>query len=167
MTEAATKEAPEAPVEEASPPKTMMLGNSAQWSLAEHRRSHYVHTVPHTVTAQEVLQPQYFWNIAAKLNKGDIIECIDELLRWEVTLRVLGKDAELKLVRVSPITELTNHSAARNFLAKAMNWEEVTVKWRGPRAKWSVVRGSDVLADSFDTEDEASAWLKKKKGQMF
>lgn len=110
-------------------------------------------TTPDGVSFDDLLRPDYWTHVAAKLTPGDIIEvhAVDASYYAELYVRVTSKLE----ARVAVLTKYEFTSA------ESVEAPGYAVKWRGPARRWGVVRVNDgtVVRDGFQTEDLAAAFL--------
>jgi hypothetical protein len=104
---------------------------------------------------EALLDPAYWAHVSAQLRRGDIIEAIAEDNSYDVTLRVL--DAGKLFAKVVVKSRLDIKPAQMLNVAVPDGYE---IKFRGPQAKWSVLRGKDVLKDGMD-KTQAETWLRE------
>lgn len=122
--------------------------------LAEFARAVYT-VVPEVDTPFDaLLDPGYWAHVAAKLAPWARIEVqaedgsyFAELLVQDAG-RLFAKVAVLRHVELTAV-EVTGMTSAAGY----------AVKWRGPKLKWSVMRGGDALKDELPSKDEANNWL--------
>ena len=120
---------------------------------AEHFISTLFHAPDPSEGIEEVSAPDYWRDVAGQLAPGQLIH-----LRWPdgsafATLMVRAKSAgEILLGIVQHVS----------FSAEPMaNTSGYDVKWRGPKAKFGIVRKADgmVLKDGFDVREQAERFL--------
>lgn len=100
-----------------------------------------------------LLDPHYWAHVSARLSVGNIIEVLAEDGSYfaELLVRDVG-NLYAKVAFKSPVTIFSNDEA----LEAPAGYE---VKWRGPKARFGVLHGKDVLKDGFVDKTEAHAWL--------
>lgn len=131
------------------------LGNGALSALESGIRPLLAKIQPET--QKEALFAPTFWTHHARaLKSTDIILCLREDLAWAVVLMVLCVNGPE--VSVVPMTDFIKLDA--DDLPKTVAGGFGT-KWRGPHAKWGVVRLTDcaVIKDGFDSKDGANKFL--------
>lgn len=124
---------------------------------AEYLRQHWRIVVDHDATLEDLKRPSFWSNVAAMLRPGDKIEAVWEDSSRYVELMVLMA----KRLEASVMVIIDTERTADNTTVIDQNVaEEYVVSFRGQRAKYSVMRGKEVVKSGFDTEDEARDWLK-------
>ena len=105
------------------------------------------------VTIEEVLEPSYWAHVASQLKPGTRIEVMAQDGAWWAMLLVRAAGRTDAVVQALQYVILGS-----NETFTAGGYE---IKWRGPKAKWGVVRGKDaaVLHDGFAVKEEAEAWM--------
>ncbi len=127
--------------------------NPDRMKLAEHVRRDWCATPEFETPPEALLDPGYWAHKAAHLTKGDIIHARPEDDSYFMELLVLevGKlFAKVVALRVVKITD-----------AQILNIkvpEGYEIKFRGPVKKWSVLRGTDVLAEGM-LKAAAEKWV--------
>lgn len=112
--------------------------------------------IPAGTRLEELLAPHYWRHYAAQLSPMNIIEAMCEDGSWEASLRVMfASKAEVKCV----VRWSVQYSAED---ATGPHSETHKVAWRGPTAKWSVVRKDtgEVIKKGLYPESAAHAFLK-------
>lgn len=100
-----------------------------------------------------LLDPHYWAHVSAKLRFGDVIEVLAEDGSYfaELLVRDVG-NLYAKVAFKNPVTVFSTDEAMEAPVGYA-------VKWRGPKARFGVIHGTDVLKDGFVDKAEAHAWL--------
>lgn len=124
-------------------------------SLAEHATVVYHHTVEFGTTLEDVLKPAYWTHVAAHMRPGHRIEVMSPTIDWWAMLIVR---AATKIEAAVAVIEHKSFTAPAVAAAPEQPYE---VKWRGPTAKWSIVRKADggIVKDQIASQDEANRWL--------
>lgn len=121
---------------------------------AEYVCQTYHHMPGAGATLEHVLEPGYWAHVAKTLRAGDHIEVLAEDGSWWAML----------LVRYTGRTEVAVAVLfAQQFEEVEIEGEtdsEYLVKWAGPRAKFRVQRGTEVIRDEFESKAAAENWLK-------
>lgn len=121
---------------------------------ADQVRTLYCVTVEEGVTQDDVLESSFWSHVAAKLIPGDRIEvrCDDESFFGELLVLDTGK----AWVKVHPIFFMQLGATTRD----ETGLDGYIVKYRGPHAKWSVLREEDktVLHEHMASREEAVTW---------
>lgn len=97
------------------------------------------------------LVPGYWAHVSAMLRIGDRIEVLAE--DGSYFSELLVRDVGNLYAKVSVLS----HTKFEQEVVEVP--EGYDVKWRGPSAKYGVLRGKDVLKDGFVGKAEANAWL--------
>lgn len=131
---------------------------------AEHQRVGYFMLAAKGVHPSDLLKPDYWAHVSAKLKPRDRIEVWAEDGTWMVEAVVL--DASRAFARVFPVVGphfLTTSDVAQS-LTVPPGFE---IMHRGPK-KWSVVRTSnrEVLHESEQTKGGAEQWLKDNADRL-
>ena len=117
-------------------------------------RHNIFRVTPEMGTAPDaLLDPHYWAHVSTKLSIGNIIEVMAEDGSYfaELLVRDVG-NLFAKVAFKNPVTIFSNDED----LVTPVGYE---VKWRGPKARFGVVHGKDVLKDGFVDKAEAHAWL--------
>jgi hypothetical protein len=124
----------------------------------EFKLRRWLHEPAQGIAFESMLSPDYWANIANKLTAGDHIE-----------VRPLEGHyfADLYVRSVSKLSAIVAPIAYVEFdaIRKVRPTEEMEVRHRG-RAKWSVMRGTDVLADGLDLREQAEAKMAELKAEL-
>jgi hypothetical protein len=122
-------------------------------SAAEYIRREWRITVDPATTLDDMMNPGYWAHVAAQLRTGDEITAVAEdnsfyakffvrfARRLEASVSLI-QHVELEAVAVT--TELAS---------------EYSIKFRGQRSKFTILKGKEVLRDGFETENQAKAYL--------
>ncbi len=133
-------------------PRQLLEG---RFGLAEHKRGAYFVVPEDGTTIEEVLAPEYWSHVGAKLRPCDDIIVHAEDMTWRLDLQVLSSGRNWAKVVV-----LQQYS----FKVEALGQGDpgYFTKWRGPHSKFAVIRKSDnvVIRDKFDSDDLALAYLR-------
>lgn len=109
-------------------------------------------TTPIGTSPEELLKPTFWSHVALKLRPGDLIEAVAEDLAWFATLYVRSArrlDAAVSVIQFAKMDAPDVSSVAAEY----------RVEFRGVKAKWSILRGKEILRDGFATEAEAKVHL--------
>lgn len=101
-----------------------------------------------------LLDPHFWAHVSAKMSVGDLIEVLAEDGSYfaELLVRDVG-NLFAKVAFKSPVVEFSKAEDEREVPA---GYE---VKWRGPKLRFGVLHGRDVLKDGFVDKAEAHTWL--------
>ena len=134
--------------------RTIQL-NPNRMKRAETLRTLYAVNAEHGTDREDLLKPDYWCHIAAKLTPLDRLEVRADDGTWWAEYLVISCDRTWAKVKELRWLELSNVAADDSDLS------ELEYKWRGPQAKHSVVRKSDqsVMAEKLNTKDEALVWI--------
>lgn len=110
-------------------------------------------------TLEDLLEPKVWASIADKIRPWDRIEVIEESGKYVAELFVVSTSRQW--IRVAPIMFKDLSDAGESGVVEGESGHEVT--WRGPHAKWCVVRTSDgsVISERNESKDAAL----KQKGE--
>lgn len=122
---------------------------SVHWECVAH--------VSHTM--EDVLHPRYLWNAKDKLHPRSFVTIHHPNADFIVVLYVVEIDEEARCVRC----KVWDKRDMRDQAVPALDLNDAKVEWKGPSAKFSIVRGTDRLKDGFSTREEAEAWLEEKR----
>lgn len=99
-----------------------------------------------------ILDPAYWAHVSAKMRPGDLLQVMPEDLSYFAELIV--RDAGNLYAKVAVL-----HHVVFNKAEEVKTPEGYEIRWRGPKCKFGVVRGNDVLKDGFLDKGEAKTWL--------
>lgn len=159
MAEAATTEAPAAavaPIPVPVKPLPKMLPE-ARFSQAAYATNRWSVTFDPATPYERMFEPDFWSHVGRKLRIGDIIEVHAEDTTWYAELyvvaahRLSAKVVELRKCALVHQAEVLPASSP------------LTVKWRGPHARYCVMRGEHVVAEKFQSEAEAMVELSKQR----
>lgn len=126
---------------------------------AEHYIVTWYHTVPPETPFDEMLKPDFWAHVAAKLRPHHriVVDCEDG--SWTATLFVRSAQ---RLSAVMGVLSKTDFKGAIEHAPAAMQASDYDVAWGGPAHKHRVVRKSDksVVKHGFDTPEQAQQWVK-------
>lgn len=116
----------------------------------------YYHVAPAGVTLQDILDPAYWTHVAFKLRPHYRIIVDAEDGAWVAELFVRYASRQEARCAVLSFTEIEGKVEMPADAAP-----EFEVRWRGPTAKWSVVRLSDgeIMTDGKQDKKAAEQWL--------
>lgn len=98
-----------------------------------------------------LLEAGYWAHVSAKMRAGDRLEVLAEDGAYFAELLVRDAGNLYAKVGVLSYTEF-----GKEAVESVPGYE---IKWRGPSAKFGVLRGKDVLKDGFVDKGEARVWL--------
>ena len=133
--------------------------NVARFSLYEYQNQVWTATAESGTGIEDLAKPDYFANIANKLQQYDRICVRVDTGEWYVELLVVacGKNWAKTVVTMQvEFNESVNADEGRDAV-----FDLYSVVHRGPHCKWSVVRKADkeVIKEYCGTKSEAQAWL--------
>lgn len=136
--------------------KVEQLG-AANFKPAEFIRAVHAATIPVGTLPEDLLNPAYWAHIATQMKPWDIVEARALDGTWYAEYLVLDVGRTFAQCHMLSHHNLTSQDVA---LTKLNNLSPFDVRWRGPAAKWSVVRKSDnsVMSEGM-TKDGAIAWI--------
>ena len=129
---------------------------------AEFARQSFRATPPAGTKIEEMLVPEYWAHVARKLSPYDTIEVVPEDGSFYARLFVVNSAKLWAKMHKLEYVEL----AVQN---KAVSTDKYEAKFFGPTVKWRVANkeSGDLLSqDSFQTRDEAEAYIEKHNKQM-
>lgn len=109
----------------------------------------YALRIPLSVKLENVLDENFWANVAMTLKPWDRIQIQPEDFSYSATLVVVARDRLWAKVALEFYTELSVGSPSI---------DELKVQWSGPHTKYRVLRGTTVMQDKFDTKTEAEKW---------
>lgn len=129
----------------------------ARMSHAEFVRQDWVATAEEGTTIEDVLDPNYWSNMAAQMKPYDRIEVRVDTGEWLLELLVMNTDRNWASVVV-----LHQHDLQPEDGEVAVP-EAFAAKFRGPLHRWCVVRKSDneVLESKLESKEAASEWIRR------
>lgn len=127
----------------------------AKLQAAEHYRTRYAAVADDGTTVEDLQRPEFWCHVANKLRQMDVIEVLSEDASYFAELLVMKTGvgfAKVMLLRKVDLEE----SAAEDDGAM------VSVQWKGPHRKHSVIRKSDgeILRDGFVTKADAEIFAR-------
>lgn len=128
---------------------------------ADFRETRYRVEVERGTTLDEIRHPLFWAHVAKTLRPHDMISVVaDDNSMW-AELLVLSVGKERAFVAVVKSVDV---NAAIDDLLKIEGAVETDstvpkVEWKGPQAKYCVVRGDAMVQKGFATKAEALAWL--------
>ena len=132
----------------------IMDGN---FQLAEYAREEWAAKVDSSTTPQDLLNPDFWANVAHKLRPGAVISVYPATMDWHMTLfvRAAGK-SQVAMGQLS----------FTKFAANAPDVADYEPRFSDASNSWSVVRTSDklVMVDKLPTREAASNWIAQKRG---
>lgn len=133
----------------------------SRFKPAGHFTQKYEMVVEHGITIEDVKQPGFYAHIAAFLKPFDTITVSSDDQTLYAEVLVLAAERTAATVTVLRHYDLTKAEVVRyeteNFAAS-----DFEIKYRGPAAKFSLVRKDDnvVVREGFATKEEAERSLK-------
>jgi hypothetical protein len=145
----------------------------------------WVITCEYGTQVADLLRPEFYCNIANKINKNDTIRAIFEDGSYLVDLLVIEVDKQnITPVWIKPIiTNLVDIEKSKQFALGAVKEPKgqkkqddnidfgdpnVVIKFRGPILKWSVLRKGDnaVLREKIESKEQAIEIAKEISNQL-
>lgn len=109
---------------------------------------------PELKTPPSAMLDQGYWaHVSVKMRMGDIVEVLPEDCSYFSRLLVLDAG---KLYAKVAVIEHVEINKADDEIEDVSGYE---IKWRGPSARYGVIRGKDVLKDGFVSKLEAKTWI--------
>jgi hypothetical protein len=130
--------------------------NPGRLKDASFTRNVFAICVEPTVSIGDVIKPDFWSHVAAKLHPSDRVEVTTEDGKWFAELYVVACDKTW-----AQVTLLRKHDLVKE--KKEPTNPEFKHVWRGANHKHSILRVSDdtVLKDGFDTKQLAVDYLNK------
>lgn len=122
---------------------------------ASHEVVTYYHAPEFDVSLSDILKPDYWSHVAAKLRPGTRVLIDAPDLSWTATLMCRAASKTEAIMVVVSKSEFDN---VEDLPAIPDAFE---IKWRGPARKWGVVRKADneVIRDELMSKPAAQKWL--------
>ena len=116
-------------------------------------RNWWVATVEPHITREDLLVPSFWANIAVQFKQFDRVEVRTDDGQYFSEYLVLSCDRTSAYLK-----ELTWVDLSEKTTSKSPEYE---TKWRGPHAKFSVIRikDSSVMVEKLESKPEAETWL--------
>lgn len=132
--------------------------HDGRFANAEFERSTWVITAEEGTIPDDVLNPDYYAHVAAKLRPYDHIEIRANDGTWLAQLLVLDVSRLWAKVHRLHLHTLTTVDVSQSNLERALPYY---VQHKGPHDKWVVIRRSDSQAVStgHGTPEEAHNWM--------
>lgn len=139
-------------------PKTLQIGSL---QIAEQKRNLWIGEADADIAIDEMLLPEFWIHDARKLKPRDEVEVWAKDGTWlevfivrSVLLPDVGRPV-VKVVRKDDVPLASD----KKLDAKVV--KGLYAAWRGPHAKWGVLRNSDkaVIKDKFETREDAESYL--------
>lgn len=131
-------------------------------ALAEHACTVYYHSPEYGITIEDICKPSYWNHVARNLRPGNRIEVFAPDGQWWAMIIVRSASSIEASVAV---LQHVSFNAAAVVREQESPYE---VKWRGPTAKWSIVRKSDgsVVMDELQSKEIAEQKMKNHAKAM-
>lgn len=126
------------------------------FSLADYARQTFVARPAAGTTIDDVLNENYWSNVAKKMNPHDIIEVVPEDGAFYAKLIITSRGN--LWARVHKLEHVVIGAAP---VANKKPVEGFEIGWAGPNDKWRVVRKEDktVVGKNFTSREDADKWL--------
>jgi hypothetical protein len=136
-------------------PKRAVILNPQRMELSEQWRQDWVVNAEEGTSVTDVLDPQYWAHMAARMQPYDHIEVRLETGEWLMQLLVLSVGRNYVQVHLLQKYEL---QAAESDMPSAQRHR---VEWKGPQRKWVVTRISDsqVIQEGLADKAAGGLWL--------
>ena len=130
--------------------------------LAEHASIVYYHVPEFGVALDDLLAPSYWTHVAKDLRPGNRIEVLSPIGDWWAMLIVRN------VTRIEAAVSVLDHVQLEEAPAAATPDQPYRIQWRGPSAKWGIVRNADggVVTDGMASREMAEQWLKNHEKAM-
>lgn len=135
--------------------------DAARFKSAEYERVAYVVTAHENTVPSDLLKPEYWAHVAAKLRSYDRIEARANDETWYAEYLVVKAGSNWANVIMLDAWPLTSQDVIESVASASSALE---AQWRGPHSKWSVIRKSDkaVLKEGM-SKDEANRWIHERQ----
>lgn len=135
--------------------------------LAEHARNLHRIAPDSDTTIDDVLKPDYWSHVGAKIAVGDKMEILPVDGAWYLEALVVScSRVHVKLVVLvqKEVFERAKKDPKTPAAAKA----PFEIAFKGPQRKWSVIRTKDAtyVKEAFSSREEAEAWLKENEADL-
>lgn len=135
--------------------------------LAEHARNLHRITPDSDTTIDDVLKPDYWSHVGAKMSVGDKVEVLPADGAWYLEALVVScSRVHVKLVVLTQkeIFERAKKEP-KSPTAQKVPFE---IAFKGPQRKWSVIRTKDAtyIKEGFGSREEAELWLKNNEADL-
>lgn len=129
---------------------------------AEYVRHVFRATVPNDTTINDVLKPDFWAHVAAKLHNTDIIEVCPEDESWFAQLIVRSAS------RLHAKCAVLRHQSFNADKKTAEPEGPFSIKHNGPKAKWCVIRRVDkaLVKEGFASKEEAAKWTEDNQADL-
>ena len=120
-----------------------------RFGLASYLSNVWRITTPDDVTEKDIMRPEFWAHVANRLRPCDEIIVIPDNQKFRLHLIITGSGKQW-----AKVEKLSRH----DFKTES---EDVgsphMIKWRGPVAKWSVIRKSDgaIMRDRLESDEDA------------
>jgi hypothetical protein len=121
---------------------------------AEHERGEYFHRPAPGVTLEQVLDPNYWENLAERLQLDDRIEVVAPDRSYDIDLRVVAIDPHRHWAAVQVRGGVERPAAPARIAGPAADAQGFVID-RDPVQGWRILNGRDLIAK--DLPDEAAA----------
>lgn len=125
------------------------------------RETRYRVEVDRGTTIEQVLHPMFWAHVARRLHPHDMISVTtDDNSLW-AELLVLSVGKERAFVAVIKTIDINAEIDKLLQVEGAIEIDGIVpkVEWKGPKAKYCVIRGDTIVQQGFATKAEAAAWL--------
>ena len=132
--------------------------DTARFKPTDYEVADYSITVEMGTKLEDVLQPEFFANVAPRLTPYCKVRVRTDDGAWYAELLVLSVGRVWAKTTPLHCVDLT---AGDVDLTDADRSDKYRVQYRGPHLKWCAVNkeSGDVLRDSMESKREATAWL--------
>ena len=130
----------------------------ARFSLTEHKNQNWTLTVEAGTSVEDIMNPAFLANVAARLEDYDIINVRIDTGEWFAQFLVVEHDrAWAKLIKLTFVELVYEGEDPPLGIHTGM----FSVEFKGPHNKWCVIRQSDKvkIKEQCASKAEANAWL--------
>lgn len=135
--------------------------------LAEHARNLHRVTPDAGTSLEDVLKPDYWSHVGAKIMQGDRVEILPADGAWYAEALVVScSRIHVKLAVLMHKVFFEQKKAEEG--KEAPKKEPFEIAFKGPQRRWSVIRTKDAtyVKEGFATKEEAQVWLDANKADL-
>lgn len=135
--------------------KRVVILNPQRMALAEQWRQDWVVNAEQGTTVQDVLDPQYWSHMAARMQPYDRVEVRLETGEWVMEVLVLSVGRNYAQVFLMVKYDLQGVGEDTPVAIKHK------VEWKGPQHKWVVTRLADsqAIQSGLESKEAANTWV--------
>lgn len=133
----------------------------SSFHLSQHLRNRFAVRANDEHTIEDIVEnPHYLWHGYRRFQKGDIVEIDHPGAKFWIELYItkIDEDAKAVFFHIIDAIDFTEAAVATVDLSTA------TVERKGK--KWAVIHEGSIMANNFDSEEEARTWLRHKAATL-